>query len=257
MLEASGFDFRNRSPQKLLLKLAKYHNFDRETVGKTAYNMSLDMYRTFVPLKQTTAAMAIACVELSARVHDWDLEEIQDGQTYKKWRIARPQVMGSPLIDHCSTEADRPSETMLDLLDLYTHHRGSTIVGLQHPVESFINIRITLNQEASANRYPRFTEGPSNKHEPNGLKATNGGPEKKAVQSPVDDPIKSIRSPQEIVSTNGTATPTQGKPGLRDGTVRFMLDAERARDERHAVSEFFKVEMEEYEVEIERERKRV
>lgn len=146
---------------------------------------------------------------------------------------------------------------MLDLLDLYTHHRGSTIVGLQHPVESFINLRIVLNQEASAHKYPRFTEGPASKPEPNGLKATNGGPDKQQVHSPVDDPIKSIRSPQEIVSTNGTGSPTQGKPGLRDGTVRFMLDAERAREERHAVSEFFKVEMEEYEVEIERERKRV
>lgn len=95
MLEASGFDFRNRSPQNLLVKLAKYYNVDRETVGKTAYNMSLDLYRTFGPLKQTTPTMAIACVELSARVHDWALEEIQDDQTYKKWRTTRPQVMGN------------------------------------------------------------------------------------------------------------------------------------------------------------------
>ena len=257
MLEASGFDFRNRSPQNLLVKLAKHYNVDRETVGKTAYNMSLDLYRTFGPLKQTTPTMAIACVELSARVHDWALEEFQDGQTYKKWRTTRPQVMGNPCTPRCSVEADSLPETMLDLLDLYTHHRGSTIVGLQHPVESFINLRIVLNQEASAHNYPRFTAGPANKTEPNGLKATNGGSDKKHIQSPVDDPIKSIRSPQEIVSTNGTGTPTQGKPGLRDGTVRFMLDAERAREERHAVSEFFKAEMEEYEVEIERERKRV
>ena len=35
-----------------------------------------------------------------------------------------------------------------------------------------------------------------------------------------------------------------------------MLDPERARDEKHAVEEFFKVEEEEYEVEIEIERER-
>lgn len=42
----------------------------------------------------------------------------------------------------------------------------------------------------------------------------------------------------------------------RDGTVRFMLDGERARDEKNLVAEYFKVEEEEYEVEVERERER-
>ena len=94
MLEASGFDFRNRSPQRLVLKLAKYYDVDRETVGKTAYNISLDLYRTFAPLKQTTPAMAMACVELSGRVHGQRIEEIEDGQSYQKWSISRPEVMG-------------------------------------------------------------------------------------------------------------------------------------------------------------------
>ena len=97
MLEASGFDFRNRSPQRLVLKLAKKHHVDRETVGKTAYNMSLDLYRTFAPLKQTTPTMAIACVELSGRVHDWSLEDLQGNQVYEKWRTSRPQIMGKHL----------------------------------------------------------------------------------------------------------------------------------------------------------------
>ena len=157
------------------------------------------------------------------------------------------------------------TETLLDLLDLYTHHRSSTIVGQEHAIETFINIRIMLNQEATSQKYPRFTEGPVKKPEApvkkpeaNGVRATNGTSEKKDVKSPAEDSIKSLRSPQEVVPTNGTGagTPTQGKPGIRDGTVRFMLEPERARDEKHAVAEFFKVEMEEYEVEIERERKR-
>ena len=63
------------------------------------------------------------------------------------------------------------------------------------------------------------------------------------------------RSPQEVVPVNGT--PSNGKPGLRDGTVRFILDPDRVRDEKNAVAEFFKEEEEEYEVEVERQRRRV
>ena len=101
MLEASGFDFRNRSPQRLVLKLAKSYNVDRETVGKTAYNMSLDLYRTFAPLKQTTPTMAISCVELSSRVHDRNIDGIDDNRNYKKWGITRPEVMGKYLMSPC------------------------------------------------------------------------------------------------------------------------------------------------------------
>lgn len=48
----------------------------------------------------------------------------------------------------------------------------------------------------------------------------------------------------------------------RDGTVRFMLDAERARDEKNLVADYFKVEEEEeyeveVEVEVERERRKI
>ena len=60
--------------------------------------------------------------------------------------------------------------------------------------------------------------------------------------------MKDITSP----TTNGTS-----KPGLKDGTVRFMLDPQRARDEKNSVGEFFKEEEEEYEVEVERARRRV
>ena len=95
MLEASGFDFRNRYPQKSLLKIARYYNVDRETIGKTAYNMSLDLYRTFAPLKQTTSTMAIACVELSARIFELHIDELEAGKNYKKWKTTRTEVMGS------------------------------------------------------------------------------------------------------------------------------------------------------------------
>lgn len=151
-------------------------------------------------------------------------------------------------------------ETLLDLLDLYTHHKASTVVGQSHVLEDFISVRIVLNQEAAASKYPRFTQNNSKKAHTNGVKTPNGvsntkdAKDFKSLTSPLDDPSKELRSPQSAISVNGQ--PGHGKPGLRDGTVRFMLDPERARDEKQAVAEFFKVEEEEY-VEVERERRRV
>ncbi|KAL8811393.1 MAG: hypothetical protein Q9200_001827 [Gallowayella weberi] len=234
MLEASGFDFRNRYPQRLVLKLAKIYKVDKATVGRTAYNMSLDLYRTFAPLKQTTPTMAIACVELAGRVLDEPIGEIESVNEYKKWNITRQEVM----------------ETLLDLLDLYTHHRPSTIVGQDHALEKFISIRIALNQEASAEKLPRFAQSNRKQAMSNGT-ATNGVKDKKdpkGLTSPrsIASP-KDVLSPQPIGLTSVTGTPVQGKPGLKEGTVRFMLDPERARDEKHTVSEFFKMDEEEYE----------
>ncbi|KAF2502835.1 cyclin [Lophium mytilinum] len=229
MLEGAGFDFRNRHPQKLVVKLARSCGFPRETIAKTAYNVCLDLYRTFAPLKQGTSTMAIACVELAARLHEADLSPLvgERGIKYKKWGTSRAEVM----------------ETLLDLLDLYTHHRASTTIGQLHPIETFINMRITLNQESTASDIPRFTEFSNTpKHSPiatNGFKVRNGI----APTSPVTP------------MTPGTTSPGQGPTsaiGIRgqNGTVRFMLDAARAREEKRTVENFYKVEQEEYEVEV-------
>ena len=88
--------------------------------------------------------------------------------------------------------------------------------------------------------------GINNKREPKGLTSPRD------VVSPKD-----VKSPQPMGLTSVTGTPVQGKPGLKEGTIRFMLDPERARDEKHAVQEFLKYDEEEYEVEVERERRRV
>lgn len=96
MLESAGFDFRNRYPQKLMVKLARALRFDKDTVAKTAWNLSVDMYRTFAPLKQTTPTMAIACLELAARLHDIDTSRLVDAGVvrYTKWHTSRAEVMG-------------------------------------------------------------------------------------------------------------------------------------------------------------------
>ncbi len=137
-----------------------------------------------------------------------------------------------------------PTETILDLLDLYTHHRPATIVGPDYPLDAFISIRIPLNQEASAASLPRYTDWHSSSPPPSGKSkpATNG------TQSRNGAPRQSPRSPAD-------ASPGVAGTRGQHGTVRFMLDAGRAMEETRTVEEYFKVEEEEYEVEVERSRR--
>ena len=137
---------------------------------------------------------------------------------------------------------------------MYTHHRASTIVGQDHALEAFISIRIALNQEASANKYPRHFQSHRKNFTTNGTRAANG-----INDSKVKKPITPITSPRHESLKDITSPTANGgsKPGLKEGTVRFMLNPQRARDEKNTVAEFFKVEEEEYEVEVERERRRV
>lgn len=96
MLESAGFDFRNRYPQKLMVKLARAANFDPRSEGRTAWNLSVDLYRTFAPLKQGSPTLAIACLELAARLHDSDAAALVDRGVcrYAKWGTSRGEVMG-------------------------------------------------------------------------------------------------------------------------------------------------------------------
>ena len=97
MLEASSFDFRNRHPQHLLIKLSKHFGFERHSaITKTAYEISLDLYRTLAPLKQSTASMAFTCLELSCRLHGNELEKIVNDREYSRWNVQRSMIMGMP-----------------------------------------------------------------------------------------------------------------------------------------------------------------
>lgn len=95
MLEASGFDFRTRHPQKTLIKLArKYGLTAQSAVSSTAYRISQDLYRTFAPIKQTSSTMAFACLELAGRLLDERIEAVEEGRDYHAWRTSREEVMG-------------------------------------------------------------------------------------------------------------------------------------------------------------------
>ncbi|EED15036.1 cyclin, putative [Talaromyces stipitatus ATCC 10500] len=242
MLEASGFDFRNRHPQKLLVKLLKHYGLKKDDeVGIVAYCISLDLYRTFAPLKQTTGTMAFACLELASRLLDAGLEDVEAGRGYHDWKVGRAEVM----------------ETLLDLLDLYIHHRSSTVVGPEYPLDAFLAIRIPLNKESEDEGLPRFTHW---RDHISTNKTTNGtGPKhgkhnknkgKGKDQRDRDLEIVAVAAgpppnPLTPVSANGEK-PVLSDRG-RDGTVRFMLDMERAKAEKKVVSSYFRDTIEEVE----------
>jgi CTD kinase subunit beta len=96
MLEASGFDFRPRHPQKHLAKLIKFtYKIPTDSqVSNLAYLISMDLYRTFAPLKQTTMTLAFSCLELAFRLLDQHLEPLESGADYETFRTSRAEVMG-------------------------------------------------------------------------------------------------------------------------------------------------------------------
>ncbi|RFU30559.1 hypothetical protein B7463_g5764, partial [Scytalidium lignicola] len=239
MLEASGFDFRARYPQKHLIKLIKVAGIDQD-VARMSYKIMLDLYRTFAPLKQTCATMAFACVELAALILEKqeDLIRGESAPKYKDWRTTRAEIM----------------ETMLDLLDLYTHFLKASTVGPTYSIEKFINIKIKLNQEleekSSLGRYTEFIETPKS----NGTKHSIKTPKTPITPASPSD----TRANGRDAASPATLSPRSSGSGRRgngargqDGTVRFMLDAEQAKHEKATVAEYFKVEYEEYEVEVE------
>ncbi|CAN9351688.1 unnamed protein product [Alternaria alternata] len=229
MLESAGFDFRNRYPQKVMVKLARALRFDAKDEAKTTWNLSIDSYRTFAPLKQSTPTLAIACLELAARLHGKDTTKFVDAGPvrYSKWATSRAEIM----------------ETLLDLLDLYTHHRSATSVGPSYTLEHFINIRIGLNQEASAANIPRYSRYKSESVADAGS-TTNGAKPRNGI-----DPTSPFTPATPVAHSPAADQAPKSAIGIRgqNGTVRFMLDAARAHDERAEVEKFHKLEEEEYE----------
>lgn len=69
ILETSSFDFRNRHAQPFLLKFARALRVDK-TLCRRAWRISVDVYRTLAPLRATPHALALACLDLAARLDD-------------------------------------------------------------------------------------------------------------------------------------------------------------------------------------------
>lgn len=222
MLESGAFDFRSRFPHKFIVKLCKKLKVEKK-VARIALDICNDMYKTFAPLKQTSFTMAFAVVELAARISETNFDQL--APMAAKYKCPRGPIM----------------ETLLDLMELYTHHTKATILGLEFSnVNVFIQLRIDLNKEMNESglaRYSHWIDKPNSK-----LKSTPKTPITPASPAP------------PLNGHNATDSPSGRKgAGARgsDGTVRFMIDGEKAREEKAIVGKYNTVEYEEYEIEVE------
>ena len=205
------------------------------------------------PKKMTVTA---GKTTIDSPVPPWVLERME--REYQKWGINRAQIM----------------ETLLDLLDLYIHYRPSTAISTV-PLDAFLQVRIPLNEEMDRRKLPRYTEY-VDVHPPvsvdqgryDGTSALNGSTQQRnginsgrssKNTSPKDGWGKDLTSP----STNSSGAPGSGSTGAtsagvagaeggepagdqargsgsrgRDGTVRFMLNPDREREERGVVGEY-------------------
>lgn len=236
VLEAGGFDFRSRYPHKMLVKLARKLAVSPEgtQVAKSAFTVLTDLHRTFAPLKQTSATLALASLELAAHLAVTDSadgqseirSEVQAMDTHK-WSTTRQEVM----------------ETLLDALDLYTHHTAATILGTKYTLDDFLRIRLVLNRECTASELPRHTTASEpSLDRPSVINATlrvaNGHPT--PVSPPQADP-----QARPVNASGARSSPEV------PGTLRFMLDPQLAADEQTEVQRYFVEEWEEYDEEIE------
>lgn len=110
-------------------------------------------------------------------------------------------------------------ETMLDLLDLYVQHHKATKIGGRFDLTTFIDTKIRLNVDLERANEPRYL------YHCTRCEGDDGA-------WPGDSSIRRTARGQE-------------------GTMRFVFDAEAARQEQETVEVYFKEEFEEYEVEVE------
>ncbi|KAK3318849.1 hypothetical protein B0H66DRAFT_575482 [Apodospora peruviana] len=223
ILETIGFDFRVQYPQKLLIKMVKrmfpHNNTETDSEGqqflRVAYDMSIDLYKTFAPIKQPTFTLVTAILELTSlflKAHKDKIRALKE----RAWH----------------TETGCVLETMLDLMDLYTQFPKSTKVGPMFEINKLMDVKIDLNKFVSKDRYQRYY----------------GWCDRCAQESPEAHPVTpgSATSP---ATNNSSSVKRTAK--TNEGTLRFVFNAENARQERELVAEYFTDEYEEYEVEVE------
>lgn len=230
MYEASSFNLRSRDAHSSVISYTYGKELPRNPVANMAYSMMHDLYKTFAPLKQTSMTMSAACTRLTMFLLEKEMV---------------PDFL-------FSTEGE-VMETVLDLLDLYTHFQKSTVIGPQYPQETFINLRIKFNQQMINMGLPRYTEYAGDLIK-NGNKSNVKTPNTPITPaSPADAKVtaKDVYSPATLSPRSaGSGRLGMGARG-QDGTIRFMQDASKAKEEKKVVDEYYKEEFEEYEVEVE------
>ena len=135
-------------------------------------------------------------------------------------------------------------ETLLDLLELYTHYQAKTTIGAEFPIDTFLEIRIPLNEELSTRRI-RYTEYVHTSQL--GRKADPAGYAVTTTNGVLPSPNGLPPNGRLKGSPTSPATPnTPNTPGIRqkagergkEGTVRFMLNPDREREEKAITTQY-------------------
>ncbi|GAW20189.1 hypothetical protein ANO14919_096860 [Xylariales sp. No.14919] len=219
VIETLRFDFQVRNPFKILAKIVKaVLGSDQPAIDFfiEAYKVGTDMYKTFAPLKHTTFTCAFAIARLTALITGLSEDvfvnlDPTEYYTYEEW----------------------VAEVMLDVLDLYTDHSRSTLLGQEINPQAFIDVKIKVNKQIEAAQIPRYQKF-CNECEREGF--------------PSPSFAGSATSPASPTGTNSTIK--RGPKG-HEGTYRFLFDAAEVRQERTAYEEHTKDEWEEWEEEVE------
>ncbi|KAK3339564.1 hypothetical protein B0H65DRAFT_476829 [Neurospora tetraspora] len=227
ILETIGFDFQAQYPQKLLIKLLR-KMFPKGEKGDSpevkrfisdAYDMSIDLYKTFAPLKQPSFPLVMAILEITVLLTGMGGDQIS--QFYSDRYPARKGCI---------------LEVMLDLMDLYTQFAKSTKVGSRYDLNKLMGVKIDINKMLSGNRYHRHFAWCDKcvQDSSDALSVTPG--------SAISPATNSSLPGNNTVKRNGKSS---------EGTLRFVFDHEDARFERETVAEYFDDVYEEIEEEVE------
>ncbi|KAI1775134.1 hypothetical protein F4818DRAFT_62296 [Hypoxylon cercidicola] len=221
IVEAINFDFRVRYPQKVLAKIVKKVQGRAAIVSPffvVAFKMSIDIYKTYAPLKHSSATCALVIAQLTSLITNTAVDEFQ---------------ALDPLDWH--TDEQSVTEVMLDLLDLYTQHGKATKIGPMFDLQAFIDTQITVNRHvdrASLSRYIKQCRDCDTV--PLALTPSTGSP-------------MSLNTP----TAAGSNAVKRGTKGIEGGTTRFVFDADQAANEKQAYNEYTKDSWEEWEEEFE------
>ncbi|KAJ2973651.1 hypothetical protein NUW58_g8887 [Xylaria curta] len=128
VIETLRFDFQVRNPFKMLAKIVKAVLGSEEDASDffiEAYKVGIDMYKTFAPLKHTTFTCAFTIALLTALITGWSEDAF---------------VSLDPTAYYTCQEW--VAEVMLDVLDLYTDHYRSTLLGQEINPQIFMDVKI-------------------------------------------------------------------------------------------------------------------
>ncbi|KAL2760235.1 hypothetical protein ACRALDRAFT_2093004 [Sodiomyces alcalophilus JCM 7366] len=238
ILETIGFDFRSRYVQKYIVKAT------RVILGPQAskdfftltYDIGIDLHKTFAPIKHATWTMALAVIELAARITGTHVEDIRRVQP-SEWHTTRDDVL----------------ETLVDLLDLYTHHTKATKLGSKYDLNRFIEIRIDINkdieaaqEEKTVKSIPFWCDACEVEPPPTGFSLAVT-PSFTPSFTPGVTP-GSATSPATVGSGSNPAVRRSARSA--EGTMRFVFDKDQAQKEREAINSYLHEDYEEVEMDV-------